>query len=76
MQLAKFSGLTLGVQIDADMQQHFLGSAPIHQTAKKAGVDSTFYPMVGLTHNSTVFNNKCSSCIPSFMEFIKTKTLP
>ena len=49
----------------------FYGSEPIHQAAKAAGVDSTFYPMAGLTHNSTVYDEECPSCIPSIMAFIK-----
>ena len=58
------------VPIGTNQARQFYGSAPIHQAAQKAGVDSTFYPIAGLSHNGTVYDDECPSCIPTIMGFI------
>ena len=58
------------VPIGINEVRQFYGSAPIHKAAKKAGVDSTFYPIAGLSHNGTVYDDECPSCIPTIMDFI------
>ena len=58
------------VPIGTNQARQFYGSAPIHQAAQKARVDSTFYPIAGLSHNGTVYDDECPSCIPTIMGFI------